>query len=181
MYLPFTRILRLGVTLVALIGLHAEAQRSPATRPADPRGIAAAIGVSSRDLGRAHCNHRVSPMAPPGSLGVLSCLAADGPSWAIVADTSDQVHSGERDWRLPAPRVAVVRDSLARAFDARGLEHLSCPDSVHRPRAHDTRWLSVWRGPTYNVLLFHVQTDDSTLQLTVQVSPGVGQRCYDSP
>jgi len=183
-------MLRLGLAFVASIGLHAEAQSPPARRPTDPRGIAAVIGLSTRDLDQARCTRRRSPLAPRGAIGVLSCLPAleafprltkDDESWAIGADTLDHIYSGQRTWRLLAPMVAEVRDSLADAFDARGLKHLACPDSVHRPTAHSTRWLSVWRGPTYNVLLFHVRTDEAKLQLTVQVSPGLGQRCYEPP
>lgn len=80
MYLFSCRTLRLGMTFVASIGLHAQAQTPTATKPTDPRGIAAAIGLSTRDLDRARCIRRVSPLPPSGSLGVLSCHGAEGES-----------------------------------------------------------------------------------------------------
>ena len=144
-------MLRLCLMPVALVSLCAEAQSTHATRPTDPRAIAQVIGVSGHDQNEASCSRSVSPLATVGARGVLSCLPA--------AST-------------------VLRDSIARPLSRRGLHHLSCPDSVQHPREGRTHWLSVWQGPAYNILRYHVRADSDTLQLTIQASPGLGERCF---
>ncbi|MEP7344999.1 MAG: hypothetical protein ABI877_07025 [Gemmatimonadaceae bacterium] len=172
---------------LALFGVLVLVQHQLPTHPTDPLHIAATIGLSGAEFRHARCARMHSPAAPAGAPETLNCgpgegafrrLVAEGGSWSVHSDTSGKLYSGHRSWSRPRDRVAPLLDSVARALNARGLIHLSCPDSVQRPMPGDTRWLSVWLGPAFQTLLVHRVIDADSAQVTLQVSAGLHGQCY---
>ena len=87
---------------------------------------------------------------------------------AVQFDAKGAAYSAMRRWRDGATESRLRRDSVAGALEAAGARHIACPDSVQHPDGVSTRWLSRWRGPAFEALLFHYAQDDSiTVQLQV--------------
>jgi len=178
------RLARLALP-VALVASRATAQ----PRLTDPREIIPAIGVTTKAYREAQCVQSRHPTAPPGARGSWGCTA--GPreftrllrtqgTWGFATDSLDVIYAGSYTWRAPFVLVPARRDSIARALAARGLTHVTCADSVQTNAMGYPIWSTRFRGSAYNAILFHVMQGDS-VQLTVDVSPGVNVECPPRP
>lgn len=173
--------------LLAALGMSLLWPSQPQPRPRDPHRLTEVLGVRDDELGAASCHTFTTGL---GRHPLISCspnerelprLAALGEFWSLTTDTSGAFYAGNRDWR-PAPAAAArVRDSVARSLDRRPFRHLACPDSTH-PTAGGRSYLSVWQGPSFRVLLFHVRpAGDSLVQVGLQVFADTAARCLASP
>lgn len=155
-------------------------------RPRDPHHLAEVLGVGDAELRTASCH---SFTTGPGARPLISCASNERgltrlkrirEFWSLTTDTAGAFCAGTHDWRPAPASVALVRDSIARAMDRRMFHHVDCPDSTQRPHAGDRRWLSIWQGPSFRVLLFHVRHDgDSLVQVGLQVTAGTAARCLN--
>jgi hypothetical protein len=150
----------------------------------DPYHIAAVVGVALHDSAAFDC---VESRNVNGALRAHICVArvdrsalhAPASHWSLSFDSTGRVYAAERDWRDNAKATTVRRDSVARAIAMTGAHHLFCPDSVDKSDTVNHRGMSIWRGQTYNALLFQYQSDGRWV-LSLQVSPGLDGRCHYS-
>ena len=174
--------------LLAALGVAMLGPSQSAPRPRDPHRIAEVLGLRENELRTATCTaspprsgRRAFTMCGPNERE-LPRLVALRESWGLATDTAGAFYSGNRDWR-PAPAAAArVRDSVARALDRRAFHHLHCPDSTQQLRSGVRSFLSIWQGPSFRVLLFHVRhSTDSLVQVGLQVAADTVARCFVTP
>ena len=173
---------RLALPLLAALVIKSSSDFGPPLT--DPYRIAPVVGVALGDSADFECT-RTESRTPDGILRPShTCVSripertrrAPTTTWLLSIDSTGRVYSGQRDWGDERVATARRRDSVATALGARGARHVVCPDSVDRQRPATPRWLSMWRGRTYNAILYHYWNDESWV-LSLQVSPGAFGRC----
>lgn len=154
----------------------------------DPYSIAPVVGVVLGDSAHFECT-RTESRTPDGILRLSHMCVSRIPegtrrapttNWLLSFDSTGRVYSGQRDWRDDLVATARRRDSVATALGACGAWHVVCPDSVDRQRPDNPRWLSMWRGRTYDAILYHYWNGESWV-LALQVSPAVFGGCATRP